>query len=169
VKRFKFAAHDTLCDVKRRIGCVSPDLQAANQGDTIGADVIGSGFFSSIGRTRRLNARQRRRIAEVARWLGIGSLLEATASRISYGELRKLLLARALVHEPDLLLCDEPFDGLDAASRRGMAAALERVAGNGTSLLVVTHHAEDLPACTTHVARLAAGRLVFQGLAGGPP
>jgi len=162
VKRFGFTAHDSIWEVKRHIGCVSPELQAAYRADATGADVIGSGFFSSIGRTRKLNARQRRRVEEVARWLGIGPLLSVTVSRASYGEVRKLLLARALVHEPELLLCDEPFDGLDSASRRGMAAALERVAGNGTSLLIVTHHAEDLPACTTHVARITAGRIAFQ-------
>jgi len=169
VKRFEFTARDTLWDVKRRIGSVSPDLQAAYRADVTGADVIGSGFHSSVGRTRRLNAWQRRRVAEVAQWLGIGPLLAAPVLRVSYGEFRKLLLARALVHEPELLVCDEPFDGLDAASRLGMARALERVAGNGTSLLVVTHHAEDLPACTTHVARLSAGRIAFQGPAGRPP
>ena len=169
VKRFEFTARNTIWDVKRRIGSVSPELQAAYRADASGADVIGSGFHSSIGRTQRLNARQRRRVVEVARWLDIESLLARTASRISYGEFRKLLLARALVHEPELLLCDEPFDGLDAASRRSMAAALERVAGNGTSLLVVTHHADDLPACTTHLARLAGGRIASQGPAGGPP
>jgi molybdate transport system ATP-binding protein len=162
VKRFEFTARNTIWDVKRHIGSVSPDLQAAYRGDAIGAEVIGSGFCSSIGRTRKLNTRQRRRVDEVALWLGIGPLLSATVSRASYGEVRKLLLARALVHEPELLLCDEPFDGLDAASRRGMAAALERVAGNGTSLLVVTHHAEELPACMTHVARITAGRIAFQ-------
>ncbi len=162
VKRFGFTAHDTIWAVKRHIGCVSPELQAAYRADATGADVIGSGFFSSIGRTRKLNAPRRRRVDEIARWLGIRPLLSATVSRASYGEVRKLLLARALVHEPELLLCDEPFDGLDSASRRGMAAALAQVAGNGTSLLVVTHHAEDLPACTTHVARITAGRIAFQ-------
>src|SRR5262249_20143634 len=169
VKRFELTPRDTLWDVKRRIGSVSPELQAAYSAEAAGADVIGSGFHSSIGRTRKLNLQQRRRVAEVAGWLGIGPLLTAKTSRLSYGDFRKLLLARALVHEPELVICDEPFDGLDAASRRGMAAALERVAGNGTSLLVVTHHAEDLPRCTTHLARLTAGRLVYQGPSEGTP
>ena len=151
------------------MGAVSPDLQAAYRADATGADVIGSGFFSSIGKTRRLRARQRERVVEVAQWLGIERLLSSNVSRVSYGETRKLLLARALVHEPELLVCDEPFDGLDAGSRRAMAAALERVAGKGTSLLVVTHHAEDLPACTTHVAKLEGGRLILQGPAGSLP
>jgi molybdate transport system ATP-binding protein len=168
VTRFNFTARDMIWTVKRRIGIVSPELQAAYQAEVTGADVIGSGFHSSVGKTFRLNARQRRRVCEVARWFGIESLLAALASRISYGEFRKLLLARALVHEPELLLCDEPFDGLDAAARRSMAVALERVAGNGTSLLVVTHHADDLPACTTHLVRLASGRITYQGPAARP-
>ena len=81
VKRFEFTAQTTIWDVKRRMGSVSPELQAAYQAEATGADVIGSGFCSSIGRTRPLNARQRRRVVKVARWLGIESLLATTASR----------------------------------------------------------------------------------------
>ena len=82
---------------------------------------------------------------------------------MSYGEVRRILLARALVHRPDLLICDEPFDGLDAAGRRQIAAVLEAAAASGTTLVLVTHHAGDLPACLTHVIELNAGRVVCQG------
>lgn len=163
VQRFEFTSRNTIWEVKRRIGWVSPELQASYREEVTGADVIGSGFASSIGRTRRLTARQRRRVDELARLLHIVPLTAKSAVRTSYGEFRKLLLARALVHEPRLLVFDEPFDGLDGPSRAGMAAVLERVAAIGTSLLLVTHHKEELPACTTHVLRLAAGRIDFQG------
>ncbi len=163
VRRFEFTSRNTLWEVRRRIGWVSPELQTSYREDINGAEVVGSGFFSSIGLRRRLTPRQRRRVEAVMDGLGIASLAAKNARQVSFGEFRKLLLARALVQGPALLVLDEPFDGLDAASRRGMAAALERVAAKGTSLLVVTHHADDLPACTTHVARLAGGNLVFQG------
>jgi len=167
VERFGFTPRHTIWEAKRRIGYVAPDLQAAYRADVTGAEVIGSGFFSSVGRTRRLSAKQQQRIVDLTKELGIKPLAGRDASRLSYGEFRQLLIARALVHEPRLLVCDEPFDGLDQTSRRSMACILERVAANGTSLLVVTHHAEDLPACTTHIARLASGRIEFQGLVSG--
>ena len=163
VQRFEFTSRNTLWELRRRIGWVSPELQAGYREDISGAEVVGSGLFSSVGLRRRLTSRQRARVAAVMAGLGIESLAARNALQVSFGEFRKLLLARALVQEPALLVLDEPFDGLDAASRRGMAAALERVAAAGTSLLAVTHHADDLPGCTTHVARLAGGCLEFQG------
>jgi ABC-type molybdenum transport system ATPase subunit/photorepair protein PhrA len=69
---------------------------------------------------------------------------------MSYGEFRKVLLLRALVHDPELLLCDEPFDGLDAGSRLEFRDTLEAVARRGTQLVIVTHHVNELPACITN-------------------
>jgi ABC-type molybdenum transport system ATPase subunit/photorepair protein PhrA len=78
---------------------------------------------------------------------------------LSFGELRKVLMLRALVHNPQLLIFDEPFDGLDSTSRREFAEALDRVAANGTQLLIVTHHLEDLPRSITHGIFLERGRI----------
>jgi ABC-type molybdenum transport system ATPase subunit/photorepair protein PhrA len=83
--------------------------------------------------------------------------------QMSYGEFRKILLARALVHQPEVLVLDEPFDGLDAESKVKLAATLERIAAHGTSLLVVTHHESDLPSCISHLAQMERGRIVAQG------
>jgi ABC-type molybdenum transport system ATPase subunit/photorepair protein PhrA len=82
---------------------------------------------------------------------------------LSFGELRKILTLRALVHEPQLLILDEPFDGLDAASRHDFAEALEHIAAAGTQLLIVTHHLDDLPSCTTHGLFLEGGHIVATG------
>jgi ABC-type molybdenum transport system ATPase subunit/photorepair protein PhrA len=73
---------------------------------------------------------------------------------MSYGEFRKVLLLRALVHDPELLLCDEPFDGLDTDSRQAFREALESVAQRGTQLVIVTHHVAELPSCITNTLTL---------------
>jgi ABC-type molybdenum transport system ATPase subunit/photorepair protein PhrA len=78
---------------------------------------------------------------------------------MSFGEVRKILTLRALVHEPELILFDEPFDGLDRASRRDFARALEKVAARGAQLLIVTHHLDDLPRCITDGLVLEQGRI----------
>jgi molybdate transport system ATP-binding protein len=163
VQRFVFTSKNTLSDIRRRIGVVSPELQANYREALTGAEVIASGFFSSIGLREKPTARQRQRGAALVEALGLGALADPSVRRISYGEFRKILLARALVRGPEILLFDEPFDGLDARSKAEMTATLEKVARRGTSLVFVTHHSTDLPACTTHMARLSDGRIVEQG------
>jgi len=81
---------------------------------------------------------------------------------MSFGELRKVLTLRALVHDPELLIFDEPFDGLDAMSRRDFRTSLDKVAARGTQLMVVTHHLDDLPECITHGLFLERGRIAVQ-------
>jgi molybdate transport system ATP-binding protein len=163
VRRFEFTARNTLWEVKRRIGFVSPELQANYRGRLRGAEVIASGFHSSIGLGQTLSARQRERVDALVDGLGLCALAKKAIGEMSYGEFRQLLLARALVHAPDILVFDEPFDGLDAQSKAGMTRVLENVADKGTSLIVVSHHAADLPGRMTHVARLEHGRITAQG------
>ena len=82
---------------------------------------------------------------------------------MSYGEFRATLLLRALVNDPQVLLLDEPFDGLDAAARSDFAEVLEGVFRSGASLVIVTHHPRDLPACMSHGLLLEKSRIVCQG------
>lgn len=163
VRRFEFTPQNTIWEVKRRIGIVSPELQSNYRDDVTGLEAIASGFTSSIG---VMVKPAREQIAEAARLverLGLQKLARRSVLAMSYGEVRHILLARALVHRPDLLICDEPFDGLDAVGRGQIAALLEAAAASRTTLVLVTHHAGDLPACLTHVIELNAGRVVFQG------
>jgi len=166
VQRFEFTARNTIWEVKRRIGFVSPELQANYRDSVTGAEAIASGFTSSIGLTRNVTPRQQQRVRRLIGWLGLGALAGKAVKTMSYGEFRNILLARALVHDPSILVFDEPFDGLDASAKAVMAKTLESVAAKGCSLIVVSHHAGDLPACTTHLARLAGGRIVAQGPVG---
>lgn len=163
VRRFAFTNRDTIWDVKKRIGFVSPELQTNYRECCSGRDVIASGFFASVGLHRRLSKAQSNRVQEVARTLRIEALTQKDASQMSYGELRKLLIARAIVHRPDLLICDEPFDGLDAESREEIRSVLEDANRQGHSLVLVTHHLNDLPTSLSHVAQLQDGKLTFRG------
>jgi ABC-type molybdenum transport system ATPase subunit/photorepair protein PhrA len=138
-------------------------LQSNYREPLTGAEVIASGFFSSVGRRQRVSRAQRRRIVALVDQLGLQELSTRSVLRMSYGEFRRILLARALVHQPELLICDEPFDGLDTAARVGLSRAFLEVARGGTSLVMVTHHRNDLPSCMTHVAKLESGAVVFQG------
>jgi ABC-type molybdenum transport system ATPase subunit/photorepair protein PhrA len=82
---------------------------------------------------------------------------------MSYGEFRKILLARALVHDPSVVILDEPFNGLDPATKAAFGRTIERLIERGSNLVVVTHHLDDLPNGITHAMVLEDGHIVFQG------
>jgi molybdate transport system ATP-binding protein len=161
VQRFELTPRNTLWELRKRIGFVSPALQAAYRERLNAREVVASGFFSSVGLLDRVTRAQWRRVDELLTAFGMSRLARVRA--MSYGEFRKVLLLRALVHHPRLVVCDEPFDGLDAAAKRSFAEVLDHVASNGTRLLTVTHHIDDLPAATTHALVLENGRIVCQG------
>ena len=163
VHRFEFTPGSTLWELRRKIGFVSPGLQASYREPLSGAEVIASGFFSSFGLMQRPSAAQLAQARALAKRLGFAALAARNTMQMSYGEFRKILLARALVHQPEALVLDEPFDGLDASSKAKLAETLERIARQGTSLLVVTHHESDLPCCITHLAHMDRGCIVAQG------
>jgi molybdate transport system ATP-binding protein len=163
VRRFEFTPRNTIWELRRRIGYVSPELQSNYRDDVTGAQAIATGFTSSIGVMLKPDRKQMAASGRLAEELGIGHLAGKSVLQMSYGEFRRVLIARALVHRPQLLVCDEPFDGLDATGREEIGALLERVAASGANLVVVTHHADDLPGCLTHCLELKAGRVIFQG------
>jgi molybdate transport system ATP-binding protein len=144
---------------KDSVGIVSPDLQSrmAAIGGTA-EEIVVSGLHSSVGLDEPPTARER---ATARRWLarvGLGGLGTCRARELSYGQLRRALVARALVCRRRLLLLDEPFDGLDADARRLVAGAIATAARSGTQVVLATHHAEDVPAFFTRRLTLAAPR-----------
>ena len=159
VRRWEFDHTNTLWDIRRRVGFLSPELQANYTTKITAEEVVASGFFGSVGLSKRPIAQQHEKVQRLMRQFRATDLARQRVGELSYGEFRKLLLLRALVHEPQLLVCDEPFDGLDAHSRRDFCSALERVARNGTQLLMVTHHVNELPRCITHTLLLDKGRI----------
>jgi len=163
VQRFGFTPRNTLWDIRQRIGFVSPALQATYREQLTGAAVVASGFFGSIGLRSRVTKKQAERINALLKSFHSLPLAKTPLLKMSYGEFRKLLLLRALVHAPKMVVCDEPFDGLDAGARKSFSEALDRVASNGIRLLTVTHHLSDLPGCITHALVLENGRIVCQG------
>jgi ABC-type molybdenum transport system ATPase subunit/photorepair protein PhrA len=95
--------------------------------------------------------------------VGVAGLAGRRIHALSYGELRRLLIARALVSRPRLLLLDEPFSSLDPPSRAALATDLEALARGGVHLLVATHHPDELGPSVNHVLRLRDGRVAQAG------
>ena len=131
-------------DVRARVGLVAPDLQARHRGDATGLEVVLSGFDGSIGIAGSPAPGQ---VEAAGAWLdavGGAHLAGRSIQAISYGEMRRLLLARALVTDPDVLLLDEPFSGLEPRSRAGTMDLVDRLCRAGRSVVLVTHHDDEV-------------------------
>ena len=152
-------------DVRRQLGVVSHELQATHHGWLSGLDVVCSGFFASVGvyRHQGLTEAQRYRAEAAAASQGAVDLLERRFDTLSSGEQRRLLLARALVHEPHTLLLDEPATGLDLRAAFGLMERLRNLAAAGTTLIIVTHHVDQIPPEVERVVLLKAGRVFADG------
>ena len=142
---------ETIWDIKRRIGFVSPELHRAFQVDAPALDIVTSGLFDTEGLYRHPTEEQRETARHWMAEFGIGGLAERPFLRLSSGEQRLCLLARAFVKDPPLYILDEPLHGLDEDQRRRVKALLDRFCGApGKTLLMVTHYPEEYPACIDH-------------------
>jgi len=159
IRRFGSDAVRPAWEMAAEIGLVSPALQARYSEELPVEAAIGSGFSGRLGASDPLDAAQRERVAEVMAQCGLEPLAGRTFGRLSYGQTRKVLLARALVTRPQLLLLDEALDGLDTGARAEWLEILSHLAAEGTGLLVVSHHEEDWPPMLTHHLHLEGGRI----------
>ena len=148
-----------LDDWKARVGLVSPELQAryAATGCTV-EQIVASGFHASIGLNEWPTAAELRRVRRELRAWGLTDLAARQARELSYGQLRLALVARAFVRSRRLWLLDEPFDGLDAEARQRFRAKLDGAVSRGATVVMATHHEEDVPAYVTRVLTLRRGR-----------
>jgi len=155
---------ESVWEIKHHIGWVSAELHLYYPGHLSCLDVVCSGFFDSVGLYRSPSPAQREAARE---WLGrLGGLKWADLpfGAVSQGGQRVVLLARALVKRPLLLLLDEPCQGLDAANRERLLAVIDALEGRpGNGMIYVTHDPDELPRSITHVMRLDRGRVVSQG------
>ncbi|SBO42608.1 ABC transporter ATP-binding protein [Cyanobium sp. NIES-981] len=151
--------------LRHRIGLVSPDLHAHYSAGVRGADVVLSGFFGSVGlgRSQQPSGAQRLRVAALMEELGLEDLAERPFGELSDGQRRRLLLARALVHDPEVLVLDEPTNGLDLKARHQLLALLRQLTQRGTTLLLVTHQIEAIVPEIQRCVLLSQGQVVGDG------
>jgi molybdate transport system ATP-binding protein len=148
----------SLEEIRADIGLISPELQADYDADCTLEELVVSGLRQSVGLDAPATPPERRAARRALALLGLQSLRGRRPREVSYGELRLALIARAWVHEPGLLLLDEPFTGLDPARRTRLKAALTRLAGRGTRLVIAVHHHDDVPPVVNRRLHLVAGR-----------
>ncbi len=152
----------SMWDVKSKIGHVSPELHLYFPQETTVFKTIASGFFDATGvYFRKLTDEQIQRTELVAEWLHVTGLLEKSFKNISKGQQRLVLLARALVKNPPLLILDEPCQGLDFAAVEHFKAVVDAICSSSErTLIYVSHYPHEIPSCVTQTLRLEEGRVV---------
>lgn len=139
---------------KKTVGFVSPELQAEHAINMSVCDLVISGRHASVGLNETPTSQDRRLAGGWIRYFGLAGLGSRRPRELSYGQLRRALLARAMMMAPKILLLDEPLTGLDVTQRSGMRALLSDLMSRGVTLIMSAHHEADLPAGMTHVLDL---------------
>ena len=126
-------------------------------------EVVGVGRLPRLGLFRRPGARDRAAVADAVDAVGLADRLEDPVASLSGGQQRRVLVARALAAEPELLVMDEPTAGVDAASQEALATVLTRLSAAGTTLVVVTHETGPLAGVLPRAVVVDSGRLTYDG------
>lgn len=154
-------------ELRKHIGLVSHDLQQRYTPTTTALEVVVSGFHSSIGvhgsLARHITDEQVARAEEILATLGIEALRGTPLSSMSTGQQRRCLLGRALVHDPDTLILDEPTEGLDFAASFDYLQRIRKLSESGHNIVIVTHHLDDIPPEVDRVIVLKKGEIVADG------
>jgi molybdate transport system ATP-binding protein len=150
---------ESIWEIKRHIGYVSPEMHRSYHRDIAALRIVASGLKDTVGLYVQPTEKER----EVCRWwmniFGIGHLAERSFLKMSSGEQRLVLLARAFVKDPELLILDEPLHGLDNANRRLAKDVIEAFCERkNKTLIFVSHYKEERPACIDHKITLKVQR-----------
>lgn len=147
----KRGSGESIWEIKKHIGYVSPEMHRAYLKNLPAIDIVASGLHDSVGLYKRPHPEQ---MAVCEWWMdifGIAELKDRNFLQLSSGEQRLVLLARAFVKDPELLILDEPLHGLDMHNRRLVKDVIEAFCHRkDKTLIMVTHYQEELPDCITH-------------------
>ncbi len=147
----KRGSGESIWDIKKHIGYVSPEMHRSYKQNIPAIQIVASGLKDTVGLYTRPNEREKEQCRKWLNVFGIGHLEERCFHEMSSGEQRLVLLARAFVKEPDLLILDEPLHGLDDLNRRMVKEIVDKYCEDPSrTLIYVTHYQEELPNCIDH-------------------
>jgi iron complex transport system ATP-binding protein len=152
-------------ELRSMLGIVSNDLTETFHRDVTGRDVVLSGFFSSVGiwsHQHVTSTMQVKADSALAR-LEVAHLADRLTTEMSSGEARRVLLARALAHEPRALLFDEPSASLDLFAQHELQVVMGKLASSGIGIVLVTHHLADIIPEIERVVLMDRGRIAADG------
>ncbi len=152
-------------ELRSLLGIVTNDLVEACTRPYSAIETVLSGFFSGIGvwPNQRVTPEMEARAMELLRFFDLGHLASRPLTEMSSGEVRRAVFARALAHDPQALVLDEPCNSLDVRAQREVRDAVRRLAQSGVTVILVTHHLPDIVPEIRRAILLKSGRIVFDG------
>jgi molybdate transport system ATP-binding protein len=148
---------------RARTGLVAPHLQTDYPRQLTVLDTVVSGMHSSIGLNYPATAAEKKRARAALRAFAMQAFADRSLAEMSYGQVRRILFARAHVARPRLLLLDEAFTGLNPVVRAGLLGWLERRIDAGVTVVMATHYRREWPGNATHELVLSRGRVEYAG------
>ena len=154
-----------LWQLRRRLGVVNSELETRFPTMISALEVVLSGLFGSmrLGRDQTPQAEQISATRTLLEQLDLAAIADQPFGQLSDGQRRRLMIARALVHAPEVLVLDEPTVGLDIESRSAIWYLLRQLVDEGTTVLLSSHYLEEVEALADHVFVLHEGRLLAEG------
>lgn len=148
---YKRGSGESIWDIKKHIGYVSPEMHRSYLKNLPAIEIVASGLHDSIGLYKKVKDED----LQICEWwmdiFGVKELKDRSFLQLSSGEQRMILLVRAFVKDPELLVLDEPLHGLDLYNRRLVKDIIETFCQRPSKTLVmVTHYEEELPDCIDH-------------------
>jgi iron complex transport system ATP-binding protein len=157
--------HWNVFELRTLLGIVSSDLMTACTREVTGRDIALSGFFSSIGiwPHQQVTPAMHKKAEQALAMLEVSHLADRFTDEMSSGEARRVLLARALVHDPRALILDEPSTALDLFAQHELRLIFRKLAQSGIGIVMVTHHLSDLIPEIERVVLIEHGQIVADG------
>lgn len=157
----------SIWELKKHLGIITNDLHStftAQAKRVKGLDLVISGFHSSLGIFSHMgiSAEQKQKALQAMGLLEVDSLAETPVQQMSTGQLRRCVIARAMVHAPRALLLDEPSSGLDIKAQREFVALIRKLS-KATTIILITHHIEEIFPEITKAILLKDGRIYKEG------
>ena len=152
-------------ELRKHMGIISQDLQEDYTPYTSGLQVVMSGFFGAIGAHGHLqtSVEQDNSAQAILQQLGMGEFADTMYQRLSTGQKRRLLVARALINDPGTLIFDEPCTGLDVQAAHQLLDLMQSLCTASRTLVLTTHHVEEIIPDVERVVLLKQGRVLADG------
>jgi molybdate transport system ATP-binding protein len=163
VERVRAAPGVPLERFKRRVGLIAPHLHAEHPRELTVTEVVRSGRHASIGLAAKASAADRAAARRALTAFGLTRLAARRFGELSYGQSRRVLFARAWASEPELLLLDEPFAGIDAPTRHALTQRVLALSARSAAIVLATHRPEEWRDSATHELELTKGRARYCG------
>jgi len=152
-----------LREVRKKIGYISQSLlEKLNLGDSV-LEVVATGEFGFLRFYQNIPAEALQKAAEMIEFVGLSHVGDHPIGRLSQGERKKAMLARALMSDPSILIMDEPCSGLDIYEREKLLENIEELRRRKMTIIYVTHHIEEIMPLFTHIALIDQGKMIACG------